>query len=263
MFQTTGMIRKDQLEWEHDWGAGIIGQVVARWLTAREGILANFMGPNTGTWKRTLVTGTFVALSGLAIALFFPAGYLWAGVIVAVCGVLWGLPLFGGTWSGFALVCFYTTVTHLHAVYPIGYGETMRMMLKINMIRIVARVPHAVVSGGVLGYCLGVNSLEGALYGVVALLTVLVLQPIFLAIKFLNIPVSSQHVSGKALVYALYTIASIVVSVSGGVCLVFVPMPYAFLGLPCMVVAALIYCWFSGFLYNRCRVDQVRPNVPQ
>jgi hypothetical protein len=114
-------------------------------LSRRSLVLADFFQPNSLLpWG----LGWYIALGGLALAL----GLQLAGVSPIVAGglsvfsLLFALPVLGGNWPGFSSVPFYQVQIGMNSCLPIGYWETLRLMLGTNAVRIVAASPLLLVA---------------------------------------------------------------------------------------------------------------------
>lgn len=66
---------------------------------------------------------------------------IWAGLISTGAVLMLATPLFGGTWPGLTLVHGEASAIGLHAYFPVGFGEIVRLRLKLNALRIAAAWP--------------------------------------------------------------------------------------------------------------------------
>jgi hypothetical protein len=85
---------------------------------------------------------TWAFLATLVVVLFFTAQH---GPPVAIFSILvtaaLGLPLLGGAWRGFELRPAGGQFSPIYAVYPLGFGEIARMILKANLARLATGLP--------------------------------------------------------------------------------------------------------------------------
>jgi len=123
-----------------DWSAMRgVERLIARFFTPREQLVADFLVAGSPAWGKgvrtviiMLVLGTFifrVLLSQLDFMVL-----IWIGVYWSLVGVAWpglGRPRSGGIQSP------------LYAVYPLGFWELARVVIKVNLARFLLCAPFA------------------------------------------------------------------------------------------------------------------------
>ncbi len=120
---------------------GTVESLIRHTLTRRQQHLLEQLRPNPPLgWSR----GWVFALGGIVLArLLLLAGLdaAWCGIFVAVTVGVLGLPAFGGMWSGLEAAGNFQYSTGLQAYLPVGFWESVRLMLQINLVRLFAGLP--------------------------------------------------------------------------------------------------------------------------
>jgi hypothetical protein len=215
--------------------------VVAAWLMGRKPRWSGEWGAIQVACGVTVV-GSLVVLPGLV-----PFVALAAPLVLAVA-------LF--TWSGFELRRSGGQVSPLHAVYPLGYAEAARVILKVNAARLVASFPALFAAGSVAWASAGEAPLDACLLAVKLWSMLLVAQPLVVVGAFmggandqlgLRTVVAVPFVIAGALAWLMSGVLCIVERGAGGwlAFSIFAAIPMAVL---------LIYGW----IYNRRHVDLLR-----
>jgi len=163
------------VNWEH---GGWVERWVARMLSAREKVVAEFLVAQDPHWSRSLKWSFSIwALSCLAV---LAAGqfsetmvFLAAYAVAASC-----LPLLGGDWRGMRQSASAALLVPGYALYPISFNEMARIFLKVNLARIVAAAPFVVSFAALAAYRTNHEPLAGALIGAKILAALMCLQPL-------------------------------------------------------------------------------------
>ena len=170
-----------------DWRwLGWFDRMVGNWMTPRERLVAEFMTGGLPGWtpsSRNMAMATVLALVAVAILGRFGQGPLmFGGYLLFIVTT----PVLGGEWRGFALGLTGTMGTPLYALHPVGFGEVVRVMLKVNVPRCLLAAPLVVTYGGLGGWFAGAGATAGVVLALKVLGLVLALQPTVVAFRFSN-----------------------------------------------------------------------------
>lgn len=164
---------------------GWVEKIVGFWLDREEKRVAEFMlAQHLGEWSKRWRAAAILTAIGIVISLFIVQFPPWVFFLPIVAAGLWGAPLFGGTWPGFRGAPTFGGVIPAYAVFPIGYGEISRMMLKANTIRILLWGPLFLVYAIVLATRLGESPQSGTEMGIEVIGLALFLQPVMVMAHF-------------------------------------------------------------------------------
>ena len=128
-----------------DWqNAGFVEQFASRLLNPRERMVAEFMVAANPLWtphlRRLFITVSFAVVLGW----MFAASMVSSGPMIAFFAIYFLWASFSVTWRGFAPPRDGSLQSPIYAVYPVGFWELMRAVLKINLARCVICVPNTV-----------------------------------------------------------------------------------------------------------------------
>lgn len=168
-----------------EWGRlGFMERVVGRWLTPRERVVAEFMlggEPNWGTqWRRAAVMTGFA----LGVILLLGGYGSWIVFLAAYVVVAFATPLLGGAWAGFNACPTGAVFAPMYAIFPLGYREIARVLMKANLLRCVAAAPLLALVGAVAGYRLNGLWWAGMVIALKGLAVLLTAQPAIAALRF-------------------------------------------------------------------------------
>jgi hypothetical protein len=133
----------DGFDWEH---ARFVERFAGRLLNSRERVVAEFMVASNPGWTRWVRIVLAAVLIGVVV------GWTLAAGLSSVVGTLMFLVIyfaavsFIGTWRGFLSPPSGGLQSPIYAVYPIGYWELMRVVLKVNLARIAICVPFVLAA---------------------------------------------------------------------------------------------------------------------
>lgn len=127
----------DGFDWKN---AAFVERLVGRILNTREQVIAEFMvaaQPTwTAQWRRFPIAVTVMA----GTVWFFMKMGAKTGVMPFLAIYFLGV-LFVGRWRGFAAITGAGLQSPMYAVYPIGFWEMMRVILKINLLKFALGAP--------------------------------------------------------------------------------------------------------------------------
>jgi hypothetical protein len=158
---------------------------IHRNLSARERVVCFLLcGSDLTYWTQWWIRGSKVAM--IPVALMFVAGYVpdWLVLIPAVIALMVGIPIFGGTWSGFADVWSSGKLAPFYAAFPVGFREISSLILKVNVIRILAWTPGILLVFVSAGNVVEAGPLKAAWFGVHFLFIAICIQPFMVIGKF-------------------------------------------------------------------------------
>jgi hypothetical protein len=89
--------------------------------------------------------GAVIGAVALLLAWLWPPARIFTMFFGAIAMLFFAMPLFGGQWQGLRPI-------PLIALYPISFGEHTRVMLKCNLLRMLAGLPLCLVFGGICAW---------------------------------------------------------------------------------------------------------------
>jgi hypothetical protein len=171
---------------EAEWKGGPIERAAWWLLNRRERVIAEFMMGQPARWSRWWLYAAAGSVGGIVATRLSPdsvAPYLSIATLFAAS---LAAPWAGGEWPGFSK--FHCAGKHipLHAIYPLGYHEVGRVMLKANLIRCAAWLPLVMGVVAWLATRMDSDPATGAVFGVTVAFALATLQPIVAATRFLQ-----------------------------------------------------------------------------
>ena len=169
---------------------------------------------------------------------------------------LWGAPLFGGIWPGFRGASTFEGVIPAYAVFPVGYGEISRIMLKANTIRILLWAPLFLLYAIVLATRLGESPQYGSEVGIGVVVLALFLQPVMVMAHFSSGSNDTKQINRYTVVLFGFCFILLVPLIAGTVGLfaaesLLLKSVWAFGILAC---SSLVWAGYLR-LFNRGRID--------
>ena len=119
---------------------------IHRCLTRRDRILVESLRlAPAWTWSRgwVIALGLLLFARLLALAGLAP---VWPGLFATAALVLFVFPALGGNWSGFDAAPTFQYHVGMQSYLPVGFWESARVMLKVNLLRTVAGLPLLVLA---------------------------------------------------------------------------------------------------------------------
>lgn len=160
--------------------SGWFEKLASRFLTARERVLTEFLVAQKPGWtKRLRMTLVVWAICCVVVLLF--GGY--GGTLIFFTGyvlITASLPLFGGDWRGLRQTPSGNVFLPGFSVFPISFNEIARILVKINLLRILAVAPLLVSFAATAAFELGFTVLSGITIGAEIILLILCLQPVLI-----------------------------------------------------------------------------------
>lgn len=164
---------------------GWLERLVFRWWTRRERNIAEFFLASRPGWSLAFQRMIWVFLAGLAAVFFLTPQYGPLVMILSLLAVaLMGLPFSGGEWRGFELRPAGGQFSPMHATYPFGFGEVLRVMLKANLVRLAAGLPFLIILTAAGSWRLTGGVAVGLVPAAKVLVIYLVTLPMILALRF-------------------------------------------------------------------------------
>ncbi len=249
-------------QWEsRGWLEGVLG----RWLTTREKRLGEFVFPDGFTisrpWKRIGKTFFVAMLSALLVSIVFPSAMYWIlvfGLFITVCQVL-GRVLDNG--HAFQPVLCGGVNIPVYAVYPIGYRELGRLLMKYSLVQLSPLLAFTLVASMVTAYMIKQPILLGVVFGLKIAVLLLAARPFAVLLAFSS---TTNDTSG----FRLRVFALVGLILLGGLLFLglaagglFWPARVAWVS--CAAAALQAYGCFRiyGWFYNRNRFDLM--NLPK
>jgi hypothetical protein len=158
--------------------AGWVERLVFRWWTPRERVVAGFWTAPQPGWSRSFRRLAWTFLPALAALLLFAEVHGFIVVLGIVLPLLTGAPLLGGAWRGLSSRPAGGRFSPMYALYPIGFWEAFRVMLKANCLRLGLAVPFALALAAAAAWRLTGSVEPGLVAGLKAIALWLGLQPV-------------------------------------------------------------------------------------
>jgi hypothetical protein len=261
--QSRDRVEKGALGVVADWEtAGQVEALAARWFTAREQVVADFLlAEHIGTWTHNWTWSVYACVAVLALTLVpvVPTALLFLG---ALTSFFIGCPVNGGRWIGFLALWSGSRLVPLLAIYPVGYREVSRVFLKVNVLRILAWLPLGLLLGVAIGWRWGMPG-DGLAFVLATVYVLLVAQPMAVATKFSGGTNDSQHVNLRRIgIFLAIGVQGLVFFLSAVIFFSFLlfvgewpKWPFLLLG-AALIPLALLFWWSYEWDFHRGRVDQ-------
>jgi hypothetical protein len=260
--QASGRVASGELGWALNWNAfGWIERIAGRWLTDEDKPVANFMvGEVLGQWSSRWLKAFYLTAAAVVIAYFVTGFPLWLSVGAAAIAAMYAAPLIGGGWVGFAPVLVSLQQSSLAAFYPVTYWQVSRVVLKVNLVRLLAYSLLLFPVALAISRQVGLDLETGAGIGVRILFWLALLQ--FLGVLLLHSQGTddTRTLSFRKLPLLFLALLSVLLLLAGGF-LSFIPdvpnraLVGALIGAPVLPLT----WWLYGLFYSRGRVDLMHP----
>jgi hypothetical protein len=135
-------IRRGELQAGLDWRrVPIVERVVWRLLTERERLLVDFLVAGNPRWTAALRAFFIMLTLVLAGCWLFPAVARSSFGLLFSFGAIYVLMTFAGQWRGFMFPRGAGAQSPFYALYPLGFWDLMRVVLKVNLVRFLFCAP--------------------------------------------------------------------------------------------------------------------------
>jgi hypothetical protein len=168
--------------------SGFIERAAARRLTRREATVAEFLLGAPAEWTGGYRVGCWAIL--ITIALSYLAGLLypqlrgWTFGIGLFIGFGAMMPAFGGAWSSFTLAPLGGKFCAVLSVWPVGLAEVRRVILKINLVRLLFGLPWVLLAAAAAAHLFDLPLARTLILAAAVWLIDLLLQPATLIFKY-------------------------------------------------------------------------------
>ncbi|MBK9137500.1 MAG: hypothetical protein IPM17_01850 [Verrucomicrobia bacterium] len=173
--------------------SGWLEQMVWRWWTRRERLVAEFFLPLSPGWSAVLRRLAWAFLPALAAVLLFGHQNQFVIVFGVTLPLVVGAPVLGGTWRGLSKRPAGGQFSPIYALYPIGFWEAFRVMLKANTARVLAAVPFGLALAAAASWRLSGSVETGLSVGLKVALLWLGLQPLVATFRFAEVTNDTQR----------------------------------------------------------------------
>jgi hypothetical protein len=225
--------------------SGKLERVVARFLSARERVITEFLVAHDPGWTRSLKWSFWIWLFVCLIVTIFGK---FGGTIVFFAAYVLGaasLPLFGGEWRGMRQAAAGGVFIPGYSLYPISFNEIVRIFFKVNLVRICAAAPFIVSFAALAAYHLNHPPMVGVIIGAKVLGLLIALQPVFVLFPIWG---TTNYPSRMALFWFLVFAPIFVVMIGAIFGVFFSTKPAGILGSYCVLA---LFSGLSFALYRR------------
>jgi hypothetical protein len=166
------------IEWrKHGW----LERLVSNWSTPEEQLAAEFLTAGKPNWTKGLIKISLIFTGVVFLIAIFPRFGVSQGILFGLLGYA-GEVLFIKIWPGIAVRQIGGTGVPLYAIYPLGFRQIVRVVMKTNALRMMLLVPvisisfYLTSSTGAVGF----KDIHKALgLGVKVTIAAFCLQPVF------------------------------------------------------------------------------------
>jgi hypothetical protein len=248
--------------WEN---AGWIERLAVRWMSPREQALLEFASAvEPDAWTRPWYRAWKWLAAGFVLALIqsiLPDWLRWLPLAPPLVAFLSVSPIFGGAWALFQTHAAGLQQTSVHPHYPVGYFETSRVILKMNLARFLAAIPVVLLAGGIAAASSGNAILDGGLFALKVILIAVALQLFLVAAKFSSGTNDTKALSLGTLwliAVGLFSLSLLVVSLVAFLALSTEGrLDWAAVALGVMAMVSFGFWRFYGRRFERGRIDTV------
>lgn len=241
-------------DWRH---MGWIEWSVAAWFTDREKVVAEFMlTTQEGNWSKRWRVASIITAAGVACMLVVPALPPWSFFLPMVVAGMTAAPILGGYWTGFRGPMTSGFVLPAYAVFPLGYAEITRVMLKANLVRAVTWAPLAIIYAGALAVRQGSTFENGALIGLDVVLILIALQPITVMGYFSSGTNDTKQIHWQNILFFGMALVFLILGLVAGFMIFIIPTLLVHLVALAVMLAISTATWAAyKLLFERGRID--------
>jgi hypothetical protein len=146
--------------------------------------VADFFIGETQEWTATFARMLKVFAGALLLVVVLGEMGPLVVVAAAVLTASMGMPLVGGEWRGFELRSTGGMYLPMYGLYPVGFGEIARLMLKSNLVRVGLGLPFILILAAVGSWRLTGSVQFGLVYAVKAAALYVAAMPVIVALRF-------------------------------------------------------------------------------
>jgi len=224
------------VNWE---ASGWFERIVARVLNHRERILTEFLVAEKPGWSRqmqiTMIVWVVACLVVWAFGTYGGTITFFSAYILATAS----LPLFGGEWRGLRQSPSGGVFLPGFSVFPIAFNEIVRILVKVNLLRILCASPFLLSFSAAAAYRLGHSAFSGLNICAEILALLVMLQPLFV---LLPISKSTNDTTRMKPLWFLVFLPMLIVGILLGIA-VFMVSSVSFK----LVLYALVFLISGGF----------------
>lgn len=227
-------------------GGDVLERMANRLLSEREKLVAEFLlGGTPGWWTRHWQRAAVVTLIGVVGAVALPWGQAWwLALAGAVVSMFLAGPVLGGHWPLLAW----------HGWVPVGYWEILRVLVKVNTVRVAVWLPLLAASGAAIAVRVDLGATAGALFGCKLALLCWWMQPVAFVLHVSSATSDTAQIRvGGVLATVGFFALVVVLFVAGGMELA--PWPFPLIGIMAGTAAAWVVAALYGCGYNRVAFD--------
>lgn len=244
-----------------DWGAfWLIERIAGLWLSKEEKSTADFLlAGRLGQWSSGWGKALYFTIATILCTLLIPGLPTWLMIGAAIIAALFAAPVLGGEWPGLSRIIVSMKQSCVVAFYPVTYWQASRVMLKINIVRLLAYVVFLFPTILALSWRYAAGWRHGISMATGIWVWLAVLQFGAVAVQHSQGTNDTRTHNGATIIFFLFVVLLIIV-VLVGILVLFIPdapvggVLSALIAAPFLVIA----WWAYGLVYNRGRIDLMR-----
>lgn len=166
-----------ELHWQK---FGWLERTVSNWFTSEERLTAEFLSACKPAWTKGLINFILIFAGAATLIFVFPRLASFSPVLSFYLLAYGAQVLFIRVWPGITPRQIGGNIVPLYSVYPIGFWQIVRVMMKANTVRILVLIPVIVAAIYLIGTKSGHNvSVQDFRLGLKLICAALCLQPVF------------------------------------------------------------------------------------
>jgi len=245
------------LDWDTFW---LIERLAGLWLTKEEKSIADFLlAGRLGQWSSRWGKALYFTIASILCALLIPVAPTCLTIGAAVIAALLAAPVLGGEWPGLSRIMISMKQSCVIAFYPVTYWQASRVMLKINLVRLLAYVVLLFPTVLALFWRSGAGWRQGVSMAGGIWMWLVVLQLGAVAVQHSQGTNDTRTYTGATITFFLFVVL-LIVALLAGIFVLFIP-DASVGGVLSAIIAApflLLAWWTYGLVYNRGRIDLMR-----
>lgn len=191
-----------------DWSSqGFLEGKIASTLGERERVLLEFLTAGSSGWSRGIKRALVTAVVGSLVVAFAGKLAAVAAWITAYLVLVMAFPNLSVEWRGLRTHSAPGGFIPHHAFLPVRFGEIMRLLCKVNLMRCLAAAPVGLAVGVTVGLALDADWASSLENTAKVLLAWIAAQPVMILFQLSNGTNDTLRIRGRVLLIALCMVA--------------------------------------------------------